>query len=159
MSVTDPYISGRCSSLDAAVNDAAGWHVVDARLSAYLGGYLCVIASGVFEDCIEFVIAKRAGKGNDSPLEAYVRSLVSQTFRNPDSKKIKEVLSKFDPAYRTRFESEVGGDALSALDSIVNVKNGLSHGDARVLPVNVPEATAYIRRSIPVLEALEAILT
>jgi len=116
------------------------------------------MASGVFEDCIEFVIGKRAGKGNDAPLEAYVRSLVDQTFRNPDSAKIKGVLKKFDPAFAPQLEAKAGNDAVTALDSIVTVKNGLAHGTFGALPVNVSEAADYIQRSRAVLEALEDIL-
>ncbi len=131
---------------------------MDSRLSAYLGGYLCVVASGVLEDCIEFVIGKRAGKGKDPPLEAYVRSLVDQTFRNPDSAKIRGTLKNFDSGYRDAFDARIGKDSLAALDSIINVKNNLAHGSSGALPVNVPEAVRYIRRSIPILEVLEDIL-
>ena len=156
--IADSYLQNCFSEIDTAVARAQAFCDSDPLLSAYLGGYLCIITTGVFEACVEFLVSKRAGQSNDKPLEAYVRATVSQTFRNPDAGQIRDILKKFDPKYKDQFNTRVSSDAVTALDSIVTIKNGLAHGVQDALPVNVPEAVQYIDRSRVVLEVFEDIL-
>lgn len=158
MTIADPYVAGRLADLDAAIASLSGWHQQDAQLSAHLGTYLCVLASGVFEDSIEALVCKRAGKAGDADLEAFVRSVIEDTFRNPDVGKIKDILKRFGPSYRQAFDARVNRAATTALDSILIVKTDVAHGTPARLVVNIPDAVAYVRRAIAILEAIEDIL-
>lgn len=144
--------------MQQSVGKASGWAAGDPELSAYLAGYLVVLISGVYEDCIEHLVNRRASKSSDSQLTSYVDRRTAQTFRNPDSGNVVGLLGEFSVAYREQFRVTVDSESRVALDSIVNNKNWLAHGETRKLQVTVADVEDYFARSVPVLEALEDIL-
>jgi hypothetical protein len=122
--------------------------------------YICVLISGTFEDCIEHLVAQRAGRAGDAELRSYVVEEVNQRFRNPDHGTISRLLKQFSGSYQESFRAKVShdSDAASALASIINNKNLLAHEGTSNLQLTLGDIDTYYRRSIPILEALEDIL-
>jgi hypothetical protein len=158
LKVNDPYLRERFAGVEQSVRKAYAWGARDPELSACLAGYLVVLISGVYEDCIEYLVNRRASKSNDPELESYVYNRTAQTFRNPDRSSVVGLLGQFSAAYKERFNVTVGSESTDALDSIVNNKNWLAHGDTAKLQVTVADVEGYLARSASVLQALEDIL-
>jgi len=158
LKVNDPYLRERFADVEQSVQKADAWGAADPELSAYLAGYLVVLISGVYEDCIEYLVNRRARKSSDPELESYVYNRTAQTFRNPDRSSVVGLLTQFSAAYKKQFNVTVGSDSMDALDSIVTNKNWLAHGETSKLQVTVADVQGYFQRSMPVLEALEDIL-
>ncbi len=158
MKVQDPYLRERFTAIEQSVQKASDWGADDPELSAYLAGYLVVLISGVYEDCIEHLVHRRASKSNDSELISYVDERTAHTFRNPDTRNVVGLLGQFSTAYKEQFKLAVDSESTVALDSIVNNKNWLAHGETAKLQVTVADVEGYFARSARVLEALEDIL-
>lgn len=158
MKVQDPYLRDKFTAIDQAVRKASDWGAVDPELNAYLAGYLVVLISGVYEDCIEHLVHRRASKSDDSQLISYVDERTAHIFRNPDTGNVVGLLGQFSTAYKKQFKARVGSESTDALDSIVNNKNWLAHGQTAKLQVTVADVEGYFGRSVRVLEALEDIL-
>lgn len=158
MKPKDPYLKQRLAAVQQSLKKASGWGTGDAQLSAYLAGYLVVLISGVYEDCIEHLVHERASKSNDVELTSYVDKRIQQTLRNPNRSCVVGLLGEFSAAYKEQFNVRVASGSTDALDSIVSNKNWLAHGETWKLQVTVADVHGYFQRSIPVLAALEDIL-
>jgi len=156
--VKDPYLEERFAGVEQSLQKTSAWGAKDPELSAYLAGYLVVLISGVYEDCIEHLVHTRASKSKDSQLMSYVDNRTDRTFRNPDTSSVVGLLGEFSKTYKERFNATVDPDSRVALDSIVNNKNWLAHGETSKLQVTVADVRGYFQRSARVLEALEDIL-
>jgi hypothetical protein len=155
--VNDPYLRNKFADVERSVKKASAWEAADPELGAYLAGYLVVLISGAYEDCIEHLVRTRASKSNDSQLVSYVDSRTASSFRNPDASSVAGLLGNFSKAYKERFNAAVDQESQEALDSIVTNKNWLAHGDSK-LQVTVGDVERYFQRSARVLEVLEDIL-
>lgn len=118
-----------------------------------------VIINGVYEDCVEHLICERAGKAGDGYVEAFVRSRIQRTFRNPTHKKIVEVLGDFGSSYKDEYRNRAEGEAIEALNSIVTNKNSLGHEGVFASQVTVMDVEDYFRRSSQIFEVLEEVLS
>ena len=158
MKFKSEYLLKRCLEVEAVLNKAKLWASQDPQLDGYLGGYFAVMISGVFEDCFEHLVYERASRTNDKELTSLVHELVDQTFRNPNAATILGFIKKFSIEYAQEYSSRIEFRHSSALDSIVTDKNSLGHGTL-TRNVTISDVTDYFQRSIPILEALEEILS
>lgn len=136
---------------------ASGWGASDPELSAYLAGYLVVLISGVYEDCIEYLINRRADKSGDPELTSYVRARTGQRFRNPNEGNVTGVLNEFSTAYGKMFERNVPTQSKVALNSIANNRTWLAHGATSKMQVTVADVAGYFNQSVCIFEVLEDI--
>ncbi|MDP2935629.1 MAG: hypothetical protein Q8O86_03970 [Dehalococcoidia bacterium] len=160
MTVSDPYVHGRCSEIERLLNEAASWASNDARLGANLAAYITVLIVGVLEDCIEHLVAQRVQKTGDNEIGNYVGKVLSERFRNPVWGYISGLLGEFSEGYQRRFSQMIShnGSEASALMSIVSNKNELAHVGTWKLEMTVTDVTDYYHRIVPILEVLEQIL-
>jgi len=156
--VKDPYLRQRFADVDQSIVKAAGWGATDPELNAYLAGYLVVLISGVYEDCIEHLVNQRARRSNDQELSSYVRERTHRSFMNPNTQNIVSLLDRFSKAYKKSFVKRVNSTSKAAIDSIVDNKNWLAHGDTGKLQVTVRDVSDYFRRSARAIEVLEDIV-
>ena len=93
----------------------------------------------LLEDAIKTLIITRAQKTHDKEVVNYIEKSVAM-MRNPKRQMIKEQLGKFSQEYVDLFDVKVppNGELHNTIDSIVNIKNGLSHtvGHSYTLTLN-----------------------
>ena len=161
MTLKDPSISQRCHEMEGLLADAAGWASRDEKLEAHLAAYLSVLITGMVEVCIEHLVSQRAGKAQDQEVQDFVSEALHQRFRNPDWGTINGLLGQFSTLYQQRFTERIphDGSAATALNSIVDNKNSLSHTGIWKLQMTVADVDNYYRRILPILEALEDVLS
>ena len=158
MTLRDPYISQRCAEIQSNLADAKSWSDSDARLGAYLAGYITILISGVVEDCIEYQVRERARRGNDPELAQFISHLIGQHFRNPRSEGVADLLAMFSKSYREQYLAFVPLNSRGALGSIIANRMSLSHTGAWKQQATVNEVEGYFERIIPILVAVEDIL-
>ncbi|HUT67313.1 MAG TPA: HEPN domain-containing protein, partial [Dehalococcoidales bacterium] len=140
---------------------AEAWSTKDDKLGAHLAAYICVTFLGVLEDCIENLIKERANKSKDPEILNFISSIVHQRFKNPDRSAICEILGLFSKEYRDKFSRiiKAHGPEKEALDNIVGNKNSLAHEGTSKLNLSVKDMNDYYKRVIPVIEAIEEVLS
>jgi len=160
LSCRSPYIVNRCGEIDKLIGDSIAWSDNDPKLAAHLAAYISVLIVGILEDCIEHLVASRAGKANDPEIHNYIKKIISQRFRNPDYPKIADVLLDFSPAYRDTFKGHItpSGTEANALQSLVDNKNSLAHVGTAKLNLTLGDVRSYYNQSLLILQALENIL-
>lgn len=154
----DQYVAQKLEKIQAALRNAMDWSASNPELGAYLAGYLVVMITGVFEHCIEYLVKRRATRWNDPELQSFVRSRISQTFRNPTHDKIRDVLRDFSTAYLNDYDKQVNTRAREALNSLVTNKNWLAHGETESMTVTMSDVNNYYQTSKDIIEIMERIL-
>lgn len=161
MTVTDAYVIGRCGELEGLLSEAVFWSSNDDRLGANLAAYVTVLIVGMLEDCIEHLVTLRAEKTGDNEVGNYIAKTLRNHFRNPDYGSISGLLKQFSEEYQRSFREKISpeGTEADALMSIVDNKNELAHVGTWKLQLTVGDVTGYYHQIVPILEALEQILT
>lgn len=108
--------------IDSLVSQGA-----DSRSQGYFAKYLTVYLSGAYEQCIEDIVSEAAKNTGNNEIAGLVSSKMDQTFRNPDTGKIKELITQCNPQWKKQF-NRIKPRYTSALDSIVSNKNLIAHG-------------------------------
>ena len=158
MTVQAAYIRQRFKEIDDSLTKAVGWSEGNPELSAILASYLTVLISGIYEDCVEFMVKKRAGRSADPELESFVEGITSDTFRNPDTGNVIRLLGRFSQAYKDDFRNRTKSESRDALDSIIENKNWLAHGNTSQLKVTPADVRGFYSRSSELFEVLEDLL-
>lgn len=158
MTFAESYLRTRFAEIASALARGGRWGAADPVLNVYLAGYLVVMVCGVFEDCIEHLVRVRAEKPGDVELATFVSGSVGQRFRNPNNEALVGLLRQFGDNYRKEYLRRVSSQATTALDSIVNNKNWLAHGETSKMELTVSDVEAYFVRCLPLFEVLESIL-
>lgn len=153
----NPYLLSRFAEIDAVILKAKSPAAADLELQAYLASYLVVLIAGIFEDCVESLVGRRAAKAGDQEMEQFVRESVSKSFRSPKFEYIKELMALFSDSYRKNFEKKVDEKARSAIGSIVAHRTSVAH-HGEIPNVTLGEIENYYNGAKPIFEALEEIL-
>jgi len=163
VSVKANYIKERCLEVENLIANITSWTNDDhsSELSAHLAAYTSVIITGVLEDCIEYLISQRVCKVNDTEIRNYIRCNIDRHFRNADYSTISGLLKEFSHDYQKSFSDKIvpNGIEATALDSIIRNKNSLAHFGTSKLELTANDIEEYYQRIMPVLEAIEEILT
>ena len=154
----DAYVVEQCSKIEEVLEYAAERFERDAKTGGYLAGYISVLISGVVEDCIEYLVLKRAQMSNDPQLCGFVRTSIDRQFRNPNSRDIANLLGNFSPGYQTQFQDSVNNEAREALGSIVSNRMSLAHRGEPQSQFTVNEIRRYFSQIVDLLEVVEKIL-
>ena len=158
MTPKDPYVVQRCAEIESNLVDAHNWSATDAKLGAYLAGYVTVLISGVVEDCVEYLVKQRAGRSNDPELTELVSQLLAESFRNPRSNYIAGLLRRFSLEYEERYQALVPLSSREALGSIIANRLSLTHTGTWRQPTTIADVQSYFGRIVPILAVVEEIL-
>lgn len=100
----------------------------DAELQSDFAKYLCVLVSGYIERSLIALILEHArGKGAPT-LQRFVEQRTKR-FTNANASRIQELLGDFDPDWRLELENILVDERKSAIDSIVDLRNTIAHGN------------------------------
>lgn len=157
----NPYVLKRCTEIEDLLKYADKWSKKDAKLGAHLAAYICVLFLGVLEDCIEKLIKDRANKSGDPEVYNFITTITKTRFRNPDRSAICEILGLFSTEYKEKFLQKIkaNGSEDEALNDIVRNKNSLAHEGTGKLNLSVTDMSDYYYRVIPIVEAIEDVLS
>lgn len=100
----------------------------DTEVRAQFTWYLCVRTSGYIEISIKVILHEYAKSYADSYTANYVSSQLKFS-RNPKKQQIAELLGKFSPSWKDSFNQQTKGNIGESLDSIVNNRNAIAHGN------------------------------
>jgi len=157
----NPYVQKRCAEIEGLLQYADAWSKKDEKLGAHLAAYICVLFLGVLEDCIEKLIKDRANKSGDPEIYNFITTITNTRFRNPDRSAICKILGLFSTEYKEKFSQKIkaNGSEDEALNDIVRNKNSLAHEGTGKLNLSVKDMNDYYRRVIPIVEAIEDVLS
>ncbi|MGA3094170.1 MAG: HEPN domain-containing protein [Dehalococcoidales bacterium] len=101
----------------------------DAKIVLDLESYLVVLISGAYEDSLEYLIKKRAGKAGDKEISAFVEKTLEADFRNPNWESLTNILKRFSRKWVDTMNKKIRNEAKVGLNNIVINKNAVSHGN------------------------------
>ena len=99
----------------------------DAEIRSDFARYLCVLVSGFLETAIAELLLEHSRRSGAPTLQRFVDSKTSN-FTNANAEKLLQLLGSFDPQWRTAAEDFLQDEFKTAVDSVVNLRNGIAHG-------------------------------
>ncbi len=123
----------------------------------YLAKFLIVYICGIYEEIVEGTIVEMAEKSNSSELKNFVKITMNNWFRNPNTNKIAEVIKKFGNVSWINGFKAISQSSKSALDSIVENKNSLAHGQPS-FTLTISDVENYYHNSKCILEKIDDLL-
>ncbi len=101
----------------------------DAELQADFSKYLCVLVSGFLEKAVSALIVDHARRTGAPSLGRFVHQR-TKNLANTNSQKLINLMGDFDPNWRTSLEALLIDDLKDAVDSVVNLRNQIAHGES-----------------------------
>ena len=101
--------------------------IADISLQAEFCRYLCVRVSGYIEQSIEDILFEHARHRSGPTVVRYVGRTVDRT--NLKAERLLETVGRFDGDLRKELERYMAGERKAALDSIMDHRNHVAHGE------------------------------
>jgi len=99
---------------------------LDPEVLSHYSRYLCVLTSGYAEQAIKELAIQYSRQRSAEQVTRYVSGQIDK-LRNINRERLKQLLNSFDPTWWEKLE-EARQAELEALDSVVAVRNAISHG-------------------------------
>jgi RiboL-PSP-HEPN len=128
----------------------------DPEMQSHWARYLCVRISGFIEVAVS-TIYKNYAKNKASPSVAnYVEKQLSG-FQNPKMEKILGITKSFNPEWETeiKLELENNSEIKDSIDSIVDLRNKISHGDNSNSSLTYIKIKKYYENALKLINLLE----
>lgn len=140
-------IDGTLTDIDAIIAKGA-----DTRTQSFMAKYLTVYIAGVYEQSVEEILNEYASLTGQLEIENFVANQLDKSFRNPDMANIIRVVKQFSTSWAEdlRLLPQKNKDAI---DSIVNNKNLIAHGQPSVITVG--DVKTYHADSTVVIEKID----
>lgn len=114
------------SKLDALFE--RGKSIEDFEVKAHWTRYLCILTSGFLEVSLRSITGQYA-RDNAHPNVANFVASQTEAFHNPSMTKILGVVRCFNGEWAKEMESTVEGEVKDSVDSIVNNRHSIAHGE------------------------------
>lgn len=154
------HVSSRLSEIDVAINKAneVASSARDPEIQAYFARSIVIFASGVYEDCIEYLFIEFAQKYGNLGIASFFTNMLDSHFRNPAFGSLKGLLRRINPEYGNELENRLKATPGSsdALDSMVNNKNAVAHG--KPATATLGDVEKFHHQILPIFDAVEEIL-
>jgi hypothetical protein len=119
------------------------------ELQADYSKYLCVLVSGFLEKAVFALVVDHARRTGAPPLGRFVHQR-TKNLANANAQKLINLMGDFDPNWRISLEGFLVDDLKGAVDSVVNLRNQIAHGES--VPVTYQTITDYYARVLTVIE-------
>ncbi|TSC55197.1 MAG: hypothetical protein LiPW30_663 [Parcubacteria group bacterium LiPW_30] len=150
-SLAEKYIK----KIELAIEDIDNFSNISDLEKSYLAKFLVVFICGIYEEIIENVIYERIDKLKNVEVSTYIKKTVSGTFQNPNMEKIKDLLGKFNPGWKSEI-SKLPIESQTAIDNIITQKNSLAHGND--VNVTLKDIKRYYKDSLSVINKIDDML-
>ena len=117
------------SRLDNLFSKVGG--ITDLALQAEFAQYLCVHVSRFVEQSVEDILIAHAKRQSAPTVVNYVDGTVRRT--NLNAERLLQVVGHFDGSWRKDLEAYMKGERKDALDSVVNHRNNIVHGEGTTI--------------------------
>lgn len=126
----------------------------DDEVKAHLSKYLCVLVSAFLENSMRMVVLKYVGTRSHKNVLNFVNSRLRH-ITNLNEEKVKQLLGAFSGDWRIKFKSEISDEQKAALDSVINLKNCVAHGNpTNVSFVRIDNYYQNIRKVVQVVQEI-----
>ena len=127
--------------------------IEEAELKAHWARYLCVLISGFLENSVRTIYGDYSTASADVRSANYIKQKLKR-FYNPHMNKLLGLCGEFADEWATALKSGTDGPRRAAIDSIVNNRNRIAHGED--VPITVAQVRAYFILALEVVEAIDA---
>jgi len=128
----------------------------DRKIAVDLESYLVVLISGIYEDCLEYLINKRVDRAGDTEVSAFVEKTLYVQLRNPNWENLTNILGRFSKGWVNSMNKKIQHRTKTSLNNIVNNKNAVAHGNTSSLTLGeIKDCHKYCKS---IFEKLEKIL-
>ena len=135
-------VSRLSQSLDATFKRAEGL-TGDPELLSDFARYLCVLVSGYLEQSVIELLLEHVRKHSSPSIQQHVERRLRQ-FTNAKAQRLLDLIGSFDVDWRRDLEKFLVDEHKDAVNSIVDLKNTISHG--RSAGVTLASARDYYTR-------------
>lgn len=126
-------------------------------VDSYLAKFLVVHISGIYEQAIENIFIDFADQNTSrTELVTYVENCLDRYFRNPNFRKIIELIEAFGNTVWKDEIKNLSSEGL-ALNSIVNNKNSLAHGQATT--ITLLDVKQFYTKSRLIIETIDSFIS
>lgn len=124
---------------------------------SYFAKFLVVHISGVYEEAIENIMIDFTERNTSrTEISTYVENILDKNFRNPNFSNLLGLVGMFGgEIWKNELRALASGGV--ALDSIVNNKNLLAHG--QLATFTLADVKQYYRDSRPVIEKIDSLVS
>jgi hypothetical protein len=161
LTLTDSFVSTKCSEITSLIAEVKVWSRDDAKLGAHLATYIDVMILGMLEECVEHLIKTRAALSGDIEVSNYISKHIEDKFRNPNFGLICGILGQFSDRYKEEFERTFKKDSpeVVAMDGLLKNKTNVAHYGLANLTLSVNDVEIYFNGVVNILAKLEEILS
>lgn len=143
------------NKIDLSIQDIRSFQGMTPLQESYFARFLVVFTCGIYEEAIETIVNEWVLRLGSPEISRYISKSLYYGFQNPKVKKLSGLLKDFNPAWKTSINSlpQVSRDAL---DSIVDDKNALAHGNTCNITLN--DAIKYYTDSRIIVETIDNVV-
>ena len=142
------------NALDRAFARANAVDVNNYELRSDLAKHLCILISGWLEDSAYELARQRCRKNTGGPVLSFALSQLFRT-KNPTTDTLLTLVAYFDLNWRDGFENHLTLERLSAVNSVVGLRNDIAHGRWQgTASLSLARVAAYYDRVIEVVDYL-----
>ena len=117
------------SSLKGAFTRAKNLRAVDAEIQSDLARYLCVLVLGFVETAVAELAIEHCRSRSASSVLKYASAQLDR-LQNLKAQKLVQVIGSFEKKWSSELSMFMDGDRKDALDSVVDLRNKIAHGES-----------------------------
>ena len=115
--------------LDAAFARATALVGQDLEVSSDFARYLCVLVSGFIEAAVAELAIEHCRSRADVRVNRYAARQLAR-LQNLKTERLLQLMGAFDPDWLNDLERFVDGPRKDAIDSVIDLRNKIAHGDS-----------------------------
>ena len=149
---TKSRLTARRSRLDAVFARVKSLGSEDIQVQSDFARYLCVLVSGFVEAAVSELASEYCRRCSAPQVSNYAQSQLSK-LQNVKTERLLQLLGSFDPTWRTELDTFMDGPRKDALDSVVNLRNKIAHGESvGITYTQILDYYSHIAQAIDFLE-------
>ncbi len=126
----------------------------DLEIRADFARYLCILVSGYVEKAVVALVLAYCRTTSSPNVQRYVESRIKR-LANVNKESLLQLMGNFDTDWRTQIEAFVTDEREAALNSVVDLRNQIAHGNPVAVSFNqIRDYYAHIRDIISKLANL-----
>lgn len=126
--IRDQYVRDKFALIKEAIKRIEKFDG-DRKIAIDLESYLVVLISGVYEDCVEYLINRRVDQVGDVEVSAFIEKTLDVQLRNPNWENLTKILGRFSKKWVITMNKRIRNQAKTDLNNIVYNKNAVAHGN------------------------------